>query len=169
MANQAKLSARKKASFFGRLKSANQSLLILVSMAVLGGGILVYTNLKGIVSPQEQAKSAALAYLEAYANCDWKKMELMRVNPLPENKKKCKTSIPLPDGQKVSAKELTYGVKKVEYSKEKDPQVDPEGKIESAVVLPSITYKGKDVGGMPMLIMLTRNPDLSDKWLVMSP
>lgn len=152
----------------------NQSVLILVGIAAIGGGFIAYNAIKGTISPQEQAKQeakeVAIAYMEASTKCDWKKMDSMRVYPLSEAKKTCDKTIRMSSGQEISINQFNISVEKVDYSREKDPKFDPEGKIESAIVLPSITYQGKPAGiGMPNLIMMTRNPDLGGKWLVMSP
>ena len=168
--NKSKRQERKrKPSFVRRLSSANRSLVILVAMLFVGLGVAAYGKLNGVVSPREQAGATALAYMKAYVDCDWEKIDAMRVVPLSDAKKECAETTSLGNGQEVSSKELSFSIKNIEYSNEKDPEIDPEGKIESAVVLPAISYRGKELGGLPNLIMLTRSPELGNKWLVMSP
>jgi hypothetical protein len=138
---------------------------MLVFLLVAVGFIAVPNAL----APKNSAEQVAVEYLKAILRCDYKKANTMRLDPLPEQKKKCEKTIRTSGGQEIPVSDVAIGIAKSDYSNEKHPEIDPEGKIESAVILPSITYQGKPVVDLPMFVMLTKNPDLADKWLVLSP
>ncbi len=114
-------------------------------------------------SPEESARDVATQYLKATLACDRKKIDQLSTTPMSDEKyAKCSISTKQPDGSTVSNRDLHVTMEKVTY----DITVDHDlTRIETASMLPSVTYKGKPAGfGRPYIIHLIRYPDDDNKW-----
>lgn len=114
-------------------------------------------------SPKETARQAGLAYVRALLACDRPKIDELSMAPMTNEKfATCRNTGKLADGTTISNTDLTVTISSVEYSTDTDPEL---GTVESALMYPSITYRGKGLGQGPAnLIMMSRYPSQDNVW-----